>query len=179
MQVNFIRRSAWLLHAAGIVLAMTLGGCGGGDSSGPSTEMLGAPAPPTSLPVTIKNTSGQTVYVKFTGDMTKTFTVTPTTATIATGGAATFNVTNISAGRIYLSYGKALSTDAPDGANPTDPDFHTRFDKVELTFTPITHVAAGKEAVVHRDVPLFELRAERRAWDERTHRRFIQSTRAP
>jgi predicted amidohydrolase len=41
------------------------------------------------------------------------------------------------------------------------------------------HVAAGKEAVVYRDVPLFELRAERRAWDERAHRRFIQSTRAP
>lgn len=40
------------------------------------------------------------------------------------------------------------------------------------------HVAPGREAVVHRDVPLMELRAERRAWDERAHRRFIQSTRS-
>jgi predicted amidohydrolase len=40
------------------------------------------------------------------------------------------------------------------------------------------HVAAGKEIVVVRDVPLFALRAERRAWDERAHRRFIQSTRS-
>lgn len=40
------------------------------------------------------------------------------------------------------------------------------------------HVAPKKEAVVFRDVPLFELRAERRAWEQRAHRRFIQSTRA-
>jgi pimeloyl-ACP methyl ester carboxylesterase/predicted amidohydrolase len=40
------------------------------------------------------------------------------------------------------------------------------------------HVAAGKETVAVRDVPLFALRAERRAWDERAHRRFIQSTRS-
>ncbi len=40
------------------------------------------------------------------------------------------------------------------------------------------HVAPKKEAVVYRDVPLFELRAERRAWDQRAHRRFIQSTRS-
>jgi predicted amidohydrolase len=39
------------------------------------------------------------------------------------------------------------------------------------------HVAPKKEAVVFRDVPLLELRAERRAWDKRAHRRFIQSTR--
>ncbi|MGZ3422401.1 MAG: alpha/beta fold hydrolase [Polyangiales bacterium] len=41
------------------------------------------------------------------------------------------------------------------------------------------HVGPEKEAVVYRDVPLFELRAERRAWDQRAHRRFIQSTRSP
>lgn len=40
------------------------------------------------------------------------------------------------------------------------------------------HVAADKESVVVRDVPLFALRAERRAWDQRAHRRFIQSTRS-
>jgi hypothetical protein len=32
--------------------------------------------------------------------------------------------------------------------------------------------------VAVRDIPLFVLRAERRAWDERAHRRFIQSTRS-
>lgn len=40
------------------------------------------------------------------------------------------------------------------------------------------HVAAEKETVVVRDIPLFALRAERRAWDQRAHRRFIQSTRS-
>jgi pimeloyl-ACP methyl ester carboxylesterase/predicted amidohydrolase len=39
-------------------------------------------------------------------------------------------------------------------------------------------VAAAKETVAVRDVPLFALRAERRAWDARAHRRFIQSTRS-
>ncbi|AKU99146.1 Transcriptional regulator, CadC [Labilithrix luteola] len=40
------------------------------------------------------------------------------------------------------------------------------------------HAAAQKETVMVRDIPLFALRAERRAWDERAHRRFIQSTRS-
>lgn len=40
------------------------------------------------------------------------------------------------------------------------------------------HVAPKKQAVIHRDIPLFDLRAERRAWDQRAHRRFIQSTRS-
>jgi pimeloyl-ACP methyl ester carboxylesterase/predicted amidohydrolase len=40
------------------------------------------------------------------------------------------------------------------------------------------HVAAEKETVAVRDIPLFALRTERRAWDERAHRRFIQSTRS-
>ncbi len=40
------------------------------------------------------------------------------------------------------------------------------------------HVGPKKEAVLYRDLPLFELRAERRAWDERAHRRYIQSTRS-
>lgn len=39
------------------------------------------------------------------------------------------------------------------------------------------HVPPGKEAVVFRDVPLFELRAERRGWLELAQRRFVQSTR--
>jgi hypothetical protein len=39
-------------------------------------------------------------------------------------------------------------------------------------------VAATRETVAVRDVPLFALRAERRAWDERAHRRLIQSTRS-
>ncbi|MCW5803943.1 MAG: alpha/beta fold hydrolase [Deltaproteobacteria bacterium] len=40
------------------------------------------------------------------------------------------------------------------------------------------HVAPRKVTVVHRDIPLFELRAERRAWEQRAHHRFIQSTRS-
>jgi pimeloyl-ACP methyl ester carboxylesterase len=36
----------------------------------------------------------------------------------------------------------------------------------------------AREIVAVRDVPLFALRAERRAWDERAHRRFIQNTRS-
>ncbi len=40
------------------------------------------------------------------------------------------------------------------------------------------HLASKKEGVLFRDVPLFELRAERRAWDERAHKRFVQSTRS-
>jgi predicted amidohydrolase len=40
------------------------------------------------------------------------------------------------------------------------------------------HLAPKKEGVLFRDVPLFELRAERRAWDERAHKRFVQSTRS-
>jgi hypothetical protein len=154
MRGNFVRRSAWLLRAAGMVLAFTLGGCVGGDSSVSNTSMLGAPAPLSSLPVTINNTSGETVYVKFTGDMTKTFAVSPTTATIAAGSSATFNVTNISAGRIYLSYGTALSSDSPDGANPGDPDYHTRFDKVELTYNQGSGGSANLTAVDFYAIPM-------------------------
>ena len=40
------------------------------------------------------------------------------------------------------------------------------------------HVPPKKQAVIHRDLPLFDVRAERRAWDQRAHRRFIQSTRS-
>jgi pimeloyl-ACP methyl ester carboxylesterase/predicted amidohydrolase len=59
---------------------------------------------------------------------------------------------------------------------------HAMFGDSEL-FSPEkhkrrVHVAAKKQAVIHRDVPLFELRAERRAWDQQAHRRFIQSTRS-
>jgi hypothetical protein len=54
------------------------------------------------------------------------------------GGASTdFALTAAEAGRIYLSLDRALQTDAPDGANPSDPDYRTRFDKVELTYDPI------------------------------------------
>ncbi len=40
-------------------------------------------------------------------------------------------------------------------------------------------VGPEMETVIYRDIPLFDLRAERRVWEERARRRFIQSTRAP
>ncbi|AKF05140.1 alpha/beta fold hydrolase [Sandaracinus amylolyticus] len=38
-------------------------------------------------------------------------------------------------------------------------------------------IPRGEERLEVLDVPLFEMRAERRAWDERAHARFVQSTR--
>jgi predicted amidohydrolase len=38
-------------------------------------------------------------------------------------------------------------------------------------------IPPGEERIAWLDVPLFELRAERRHWDARAHARFIQSTR--
>lgn len=38
-------------------------------------------------------------------------------------------------------------------------------------------LAAGEERLEVTEIPLFMIRAERSAWDARTHRRFIQSTR--
>jgi hypothetical protein len=154
MQVNTIRRSAWRLRAAAMALVLALAGCVGGGSSVSSEATLVAPTPPSSLPVTIKNSSGETAYVKFTGDTTKTFAVSPASATIAAGGSATFNVANISAGRIYISYGTALSSDSPDGANPADPDYHTRFDKVEITYNQGSGGSANLTAVDFYAIPM-------------------------
>ena len=42
---------------------------------------------------------------------------------------------------------------------------------------PPIRVPKGEERLELADVPLFAMRAERSAWDARSHRRFIQSTR--
>lgn len=75
-------------------------------------------------------------------------------STIANLASATFNVAQISAGRIYLSYDKPLSTDAPDGANPGDLDYRTRFDKLELTYSQGVGGKANLTAVDFFAIPL-------------------------
>jgi len=143
------------LRVGSMALALALAGCiDGGSSSSSERGDFGSAPPPTFLPVTIKNRSGQTVYVNFTGDQTKPFSVSPTTATIAEGASATFDVTQVSAGRIYLSYGTALHSNAPDGANTADPDYHTRFDKLELTYNQGAGGKANLTAVDFYAIPL-------------------------
>ena len=143
--------------ALALVLALALAGCNGHDDTAGSPTPpphLGGAAP-TSLPVTISNQSSRTAYVLITGDPSQTFTVSPaTTATILAGGSTVFNVTNISAGRIYVSYDVALSSSAPDGANPGDADYHTRFDKVELTYNQGLGGSANLTAVDFYAIPM-------------------------
>lgn len=151
-----LSRIATLPHAALLAVALALGGCNDHDSTVATPTPpphLGATAP-TTLPVTISNQSSATAYILFTGDTTKTFSVTPASATIAAGASAVFNVTNISAGRIYVSYNTALSSNAPDGANPNDPDYNTRFDKVELTYNLGSGGAANLTAVDFYAIPM-------------------------
>ncbi|MDI6742020.1 MAG: beta-1,3-glucanase family protein [Smithella sp.] len=83
------------------------------------------------LNVTIVNNSGRTAYVKFTGNSLR---IDKNDVSINSDNSADFTLRSVSAGRIYISYDKALSSSAPDGANPADPDYQTRFDKVELTY---------------------------------------------
>lgn len=146
------------LRSVPLALALALAGCVGDGDSGPSAsygQEDEAASAPTSLPVTIKNRSGRTVYVNITGDSSQPFAVTPaTTATIDTGMSATFNVAQLSAGRIYLSYDKALSSNAPDGANPNDPDYRTRFDKIEITYSQGAGGKANLTAVDFYAIPL-------------------------
>ncbi len=132
-----------------MLLALVLGGCIG-QSTTPNPP-LDESSPPAYLPVTIQNNSGQTLYVKFTGN---SMAVSPNTGQIASGSSASFNVTTVSAGRIYLSYGTALHSDAPDGANPSDPDYYTRFDKVELSYTQGAGGNANLTAVDFYAIPL-------------------------
>ena len=149
-------RATRFAPTAAIAVALALAGCNDhGDTVASPTPPphLGATAS-TSLPVTVSNQSSHTAYILFTGDTTKTFTVSPTTATIAAGSSATFNVTNLSAGRIYVSYDKALSTSSPDGANPADLDYHTRFDKVELTYNQGSGGSANLTAVDFYAIPM-------------------------
>jgi hypothetical protein len=151
-----IPEMAAFLRSVPIALALAVAGCvgDGGSSSSYGQENESATAP-TSLPVTIKNRSGRTVYVNITGDASQPFSVAPaTTATIDTNTSATFNVAQLSAGRIYLSYDKALSSNAPDGANPADPDYRTRFDKIELTYSQGVGGKANLTAVDFYAIPL-------------------------
>lgn len=83
------------------------------------------------LNIEIDNTTLRTVYVQFTGD---NLVVNNVTGEIAQSSSQTFDLTSVSSGRIYLSFDQPLSSDAPDGANPNDPDYSKRFDKVELTY---------------------------------------------
>lgn len=83
------------------------------------------------LPINIVNNSGRTAWIMFTGT---NLAVDNNNISIAPGSSQVFNLTSVSAGRIYISYDKALSSQDPDGANPSDPDYQTRFDKLELTY---------------------------------------------
>ncbi len=150
--INAILRPVPLLRAVGIALALALAGCNdGADSTAASPPMDGTTPPPAGLPVTLQNNSSHTVHVKFTGD---SMAVSPSSGKINASASATFYVTSISAGRIYLSYDVALSSDAPDGANPNDPDYNTRFDKVEITYTQGSGGNANLTAVDFYAIPM-------------------------
>lgn len=84
-----------------------------------------------SLNVEVNNTTDRTIYVLFTGD---NLVVNNATGQILANASQTFDLTSVSSGRIYISYDHALSSSSPDGANPSDPDYGKRFDKVELTY---------------------------------------------
>lgn len=129
-----------LLRAGAMALALALTGCVGDRDLSVSSEPVHYGATSGGLPVTIQNNSSQLVYVLVTGDPTQPFVVSPTTTTIAAGSSATIQVTSISTGRIYLSYGAAINGTAPDGANSGDTNYHTRFDKLEFTYS----AGAGK-----------------------------------
>ncbi len=153
---NTFLASARMSRATALALVLALTGCGNDhdDTVGSPTPPPRLGAAPGALPVTVSNQSSHTAYILITGDTSKTFTVSPTTATIAAGGSATFNVTNLSAGRIYVSYDKALSSSSPDGANPGDLDYHTRFDKVELTYNQGSGGSANLTAVDFYAIPM-------------------------
>ena len=81
------------------------------------------------LTVEIDNQSGRVVFVQ--GSVSGL----PAAQQVAKGASVKFTVTDVEAGRIFLSFDKALSSSAPDGANPADKDYKTRFEKVEITYT--------------------------------------------
>jgi len=126
--VRDIRHGLYVFFAASIALVFL--GCSSSDA--PVVLKKNDLDSSGGLNVVIKNQSGRTAYIKFTG---QPIDVSPGNASIITGGTKEFSLTSATSGRIYVSYDKALSSDDPDGANPTDKDYRTRFDKVELTYT--------------------------------------------
>lgn len=120
-----IRQRLYVFFTALLVLAFT--GCSSTETSD-NTFLTGSSK---ELTVTIKNNSGRTAHIKFTGDP---LTVDKNNVSLKSGSSADFSLTAVTAGRIYISYDKALSSNAPDGANSADKDYTTRFDKIELTY---------------------------------------------
>lgn len=121
-----IRQGLYVFFIASLVLGFT--GCSSSDTPVSSTDLGSS----NGLKVVIINNSGRTAYIKFTG---KPVVVDNNNLSIASESSRTFNLTSANAGRIYISYDKALSSDEPDGANPSDKDYKTRFDKVELSYS--------------------------------------------
>lgn len=84
------------------------------------------------MTIEIKNESGRTAYLLFSGN---NLGITPgSTGTLADGASSTFDLTSVSAGRLHVSLDKALNSSTPDFMNPNDPDYTTRFDKIELSY---------------------------------------------
>ncbi len=84
------------------------------------------------MTIDIKNESGKTAYLRFSGE---SLGITPaSTGTLESGGSSTFDLNYVSAGRLHVSLDKALGSSTPDFMNPNDPDYNTRYDKVELSF---------------------------------------------
>lgn len=104
-----------------------LSACSSSDDSRDTVELGSS----NGLTVTILNKSGRTAYVRFTGNP---ITIDTSSDSVPNGKSADFRLTSVKAGRIYISYDKPLSSDAPDGDNSSDADYKTRFDKVELTY---------------------------------------------
>lgn len=87
------------------------------------------------LNVIIKNQSPQNAFIEVTGESISINPSIPDKKTpIPPGNQINFDLISIFAGRFNISLDKPLKTNAPDGANPTDPDYETRFDKVEITY---------------------------------------------
>lgn len=86
------------------------------------------------MKIEIDNQSGKTLYTKFTGDSLTLASGGTVDLTIDKDKTGSYDLTSVSAGRIYFALDKQLGSDAPDGANPGDADYYNKFDKVEITF---------------------------------------------
>lgn len=127
MNKILLRMRHRLVYFLAVSVVIGLCACSSSDESRESFE----DGSPKALTVTILNKSGRTAYIRFTGNP---LTVDKNNVSIVNDGSADFSLDSVKSGRIYVSYDTALSSDAPDGANPGDADYRTRFDKVELTY---------------------------------------------